>query len=158
MQVTIRLADPDKDFPRVAELLTATHLDPVSADELRADEARRVPGKIRRRLVAVGDTGVVAGHAWTVHYPSQTGGLFHIFVVVDPNDRNQGIGGRLYDEIEWFARSEGASVLATEVLEREAEGRAFAERRGFVDHRHAIASTLDLTSFDEGATKAWWRR
>jgi GNAT superfamily N-acetyltransferase len=149
VSITIRPADPTKDFPRIADLLTATSLDPVSVDDLHEDEARMPPGKLRQRLVAVAASNQVIGHAWAIHYPSQSAGLFHLFVVVDPPHQQQGIGARLYNQITQFTQSHGATMLSTEILEREPAALAFAQRRGFTIARHAIAATLDLASFDE---------
>lgn len=158
MTIRVRTADPSRDFARVAELMTAASLDATTEADLQEDEARVVPGKVRLRLVAVDERDDVVGQAWAVHYPSQRADLFHVGLSVDAAHRGRGVGGRLYRDVEVFARSHGAAVLAADVLERDADGVAFARRRGFDVYRHARAASLDLTAWPDEAFEADLRR
>lgn len=149
MSASIRLAEPNKDFAKIAELLTYAEAEPTSEADLHEDEARRVPGKFRQRLVAVNEQDEVVGYAAAVHYPSQATGLFHLIVVVAPAHQRQGIGTRLYERLLEFTQGYEATVLATEIMEKFPHALAAAEKVGFHVYRHALNATLDLTSFDE---------
>ncbi len=150
MTITLRPA-ADHDLADIARLLTFAGPDPVTENDLREDDARQVPGKLRARRVARDPEGRVVGQAWTVHFPSESPGLFHIGVSVDPACRGRGIGRRLYDEVVTFARANGATTLAGEVPETDPVGCAFAEARGFRVYRHARAAVLDLAGWDPSA-------
>lgn len=149
MLITLRPPNPETDFPGVADLLTMAWPEPVTVEELQEEEQRQVAGKIRYRRVAVRDDGTIAGYGAAVHYPSQSAGLFHVIVAVDPEQRCQGIGAALYDDLLRFLAAQGATLLACEVPERHPQGLEFAQRRGFVIRRHAIGLILELTTFDE---------
>lgn len=149
MAALIRPAQPETDFVRIAELLTCVEPVPVSVDELVEDESRYVPGKIRRRLVALSEHDYIVGYALAVHYPSQGKGKFHIQIVVDPAFRNRGIGASLYDQALAFVREQGAEVVYCEVQERFPEALRFARHRGFAIHLHEVGAALDLPSLDE---------
>lgn len=147
--VVIRPANPETDFPRIAELLTQTEIESITAELVHEDENRQVAGKIRRRLVAVTDAQQIVGYAYTVHYPSQPTGLFHLVVAVEPGFRGLGAGAALYQEIAHFAQGQGATQLKAEVREHDPDSRRFAEARGFILDYYVFESALDLATFDE---------
>jgi GNAT superfamily N-acetyltransferase len=53
------------------------------------------------------------------------------WVGVLPDHRHRGLGSKLYELVEKHARSLTARTLSSFVLKEDAEGRAFAQRRGF---------------------------
>lgn len=53
------------------------------------------------------------------------------WVGVLPEQRRRGLGSKLYELVEQHARSFAARKLSSFVLEEDADGRAFAQRRGF---------------------------
>jgi RimJ/RimL family protein N-acetyltransferase len=149
MDITIRLANPQTDFPRIAELRTMTERYPVTAEMLHEDEERQIAGKIRRRSVATANDGHIVGYSVAIHYPSQPQGRFHVSGAVDAVRRNQGVGTALYDDMLKFVREQGATRLYCEVREDSQESLRFATKRGFSVNNHAIESALDLSTFDE---------
>lgn len=60
MPITLRPLDLDTDLPRIAALYAPHELVPVTADDLR-ERFRPVEGSIRRRVVAVDDSGTPVG-------------------------------------------------------------------------------------------------
>lgn len=149
MAFVLRSVEPEADFPRVAELLNQVGSELVTAAMLHESESRRLPGQIRRRVVAVNEDGVIAGYSVVRHAPHMQAGRFYLWVVVDRAWRNRGIGGRLYDDALDFALSQGATLLDSDVREEHPESLHFAERHGFIIDRHMFESVIDLRSFDE---------
>lgn len=149
MIVTLRDFDPETDFPRLAELVSAAEPVPVSAAMLRERDAQRPAGESRRRRVAVDESGVILGASDTGRQPWQPAGLFWLRVLVDPAWREHGIGGRLYADALPFALAHGAARLETTISDADPASRRFAERRGFAVERHIFESLLDVTAFDE---------
>lgn len=49
--MALRLAQPEIDFPSIAELLSLEAVESVNAESLHEDEARTMPGKFWRRWV-----------------------------------------------------------------------------------------------------------
>jgi GNAT superfamily N-acetyltransferase len=118
---------------------------------LHEEEGFMLPGKIRRRWVAINEHDKVHGYGMVVKYPSEPVDLFHMQVIVDPAGRRQGIGTQLYDEAIRFAHEQGAGRVETEVREHDADSRSFAEKRGFSVTHHVFDSVLDVTTFDQTA-------
>ncbi len=146
--VVIRPADPVTDYPAVAVLLSAGATTTITADQIRAWDDRNVPGVIRRRSVADRDGRVVA-YSLVYHEPFDPPGSFYLWVTVAEGQRGQGIGASVFEEGLSFARSQGATVLRSEVQEVAPDALAWATRRGFTIERHTYESTLDLAAFDE---------
>lgn len=150
MSVTIRVADPAADYPRVAELLTLVDPQPITAAMLHEWDTRQAEGQIRRRAVATTADGAIVAYSVVLHESWKPAGRFLLWLMVDPAARRQGIGTQVYDESLQFARQQGAQVLESEV--REANGPAvleFARQRGFEIERHVYRSVLPLTHFDD---------
>lgn len=147
--ITLREAIPEQDYPRIAELISAAQPEPVTADTLREWDAQKTEGMMRRRTVAVDDNGRIVGYGLVQHQQWDKNGLFLVWVTVDSACCNRGIGTMLYEDGVKTARQHGATQLKSEVRENCAEGRRFAEKRGFQSRRHIFESTIDLSTFDE---------
>jgi GNAT superfamily N-acetyltransferase len=137
------------DFARIAELISATQPEPVTEADLLEWERRVLMGQIRRRMVAVVETNLIAGYSVVLHTESMGAGRFYLWVTVDPGRRRGGIGTQLYDSALDFAIGHGAVTLESEVREDDAAGIRFARERGFVVNRHLFESVIDLAAFDE---------
>jgi RimJ/RimL family protein N-acetyltransferase len=146
--MTLRTANPERDFARIAELLSLISTEPVTVDGLLEDEARTMPGKHWRRWVW-DDTGRIDGYAMVIKYPSQPADLFNLELVVDPAKRRQGTGTALLDAAFAYAREHQMGRLRTEVRDDSAESLRFAEKHGFAVSHHVFDSTLDVANFDE---------
>jgi GNAT superfamily N-acetyltransferase len=75
--------------------------------------------------------------------------LFTFSLFVLPEQRRQGIGRRLYDELEQFALQQQAHKLRVSVWDDCPEDRLFAERHGFRELSHQTAWILNLAEFDD---------
>ncbi len=149
MNITLRDADPQTDYERIAELLNEIDTPKISAAQIREWDQQQFDGaRILRRRVAVDETEQVLGYGVINHFPWLSEGHFLINVVTEPTLRRRGIGARLYDDALALARGYGVTTLKAEVREDHPEWLRFAEQRGFhVDH-HVFESTLDLATFD----------
>ena len=139
----------EADFARVAELISAAQPDPVSEATMLEWERRVLEGQIRRRTVAVAESGQVVGYGIVQHSRSMGEGRFYLWMTVDPIWRRRGIGAQLYEDALDMARSHGAVLLESEVRENDAAGVRFACERGFAVNRHMFESVIDLAAFDE---------
>lgn len=145
--ITIRPANPDTDYDRIADLLNLIEAQPVTAGAIHGWDKRE--GFTLRREVAVTDQDDVIGYGVTVHAPWAAARRFAINVIVDPAWRCRGVGAALYDRALAFARDNGANYLDAEVRDDDPAVLRFAQQRGFrVDH-HMFESRIDLRSFDE---------
>lgn len=145
--VNIRLANPDMDYDRAAELLNLIETMPVTADTIRSWDNRE--GVTLRREVAVNDDHYVIGYVVASHAPWAAARRFAIYVIVDPAWRCQGIGAALYDRALAFARDHDANFLDSEARETDEAALRFAQKRGFrIDHQ-LFESRIYLKSFDE---------
>ncbi len=145
--ITVRIANPDTDYDRVAALLNLFETQPVTADTIRGWDKRA--GFTLRREVAVSPADEVIGYSVTVHAPWSPEHHFAINVIVDPARRCQGVGAALYDRALAFARASGAKHLDAEVREDDPAALRFAQMRGFTIAHHMFESRIDLKTFDE---------
>jgi GNAT superfamily N-acetyltransferase len=74
-------------------------------------------------------------------------------VVVVPDARRRGVGSALLSQASKRARELGKTELQGEVVENDAESRAYLERRGFWIDGGEQAVALDLTSFQPPAVE-----
>jgi mycothiol synthase len=123
-----RRADSDADLQGWVDVWNAiTPREPTSVEFVR-DRWMRQPERLY--LVAEADRRIVgAGMA----APSDTPGRLFIGVRVLPAHRGRGLGSALYDELEAQALGLRPASLSTQVAEDAAEGRRFAESRGYVE-------------------------
>ncbi|MGH2482662.1 MAG: GNAT family N-acetyltransferase, partial [Ktedonobacteraceae bacterium] len=147
--ITLRPLDPQSDFPRVAELLSAVQPEPVTATALEDRYRHVLAGRIQQDIVACDEQGHLVGfnHIW--RNPWQVAGKFGIEVVVDSAARRQGIGAQLYANALAFVQPHGATLLEGEIRDDVPEALRFVQARGFEIDRHQFEYTLDLASFDE---------
>jgi RimJ/RimL family protein N-acetyltransferase len=73
----------------------------------------------------------------------------NLYVIVKPEHRGEGVGGRLYADLELAAVSAQVTQLEAGVRDDCPKSRSFADRNGFSEQRHSIGMTLDLTRFDD---------
>ncbi|MCB0109676.1 MAG: GNAT family N-acetyltransferase, partial [Caldilineaceae bacterium] len=79
---------------------------------------------------------------------------FYLWVGVAAERRRQGIGQQLYEHALAMIRAHDGTALVSEVGEDQAAGLRFAQRQGFVHHKHTFQSKLDLHQFDDRAFRA----
>jgi len=102
-----------------------------------------------KRYVAESDRGEIVGvggfeHLFFSYHPH----MFALSVELHPAWQRRGIGGLLYERLESELRSAGAEAAWALVDSTQSEGIAFVKKRGFVEKRRILESTLDLKSFD----------
>ncbi len=117
MTYIIHIADPARDYGRVAELLNTFERQKVTAEILRGWDSRSGEGTIRRRTVAVDGSGRILGYCTVAHDTWDTPGFFVLWVIVDFGVRGRGIGTALYDEALAYAHERGATSLGADVLD-----------------------------------------
>jgi GNAT superfamily N-acetyltransferase len=148
--LTIREANPETDYKRIAELISSVSNESISAENILNWDKNNPTGQIRRRFVGVNDDGQITAYSTVLrHARHMKTQQFYIWVTVDSAHRRQGIGRQMYDTAKAFAMEHGARELSSETSETNAESLRFAEKRGYQIHKHTFASRLDLTTFDE---------
>jgi GNAT superfamily N-acetyltransferase len=148
--MNIRTACIETDLSGIARICNVC--EPANAttiDQVRSWFLYSPPERIQLRLVAVDENDAVTGYGVIVHDVWMPAHHFYTWLGVDPAFRRQGIGSSLWDASLDFLQGQEATRLASEVLDDDAAGLAFAKRRGFTYDRHLFDSFLDLTVFDE---------
>lgn len=149
LNFSIRVADPAADYERIAELISLAEPEPITADTIHEWDKRMSPGKIRRRAVATLPNGRIIGYSLVLHESWMPEGRFLVWMIIDPEERQHGIGATFYDEALQFALDSGAEVIESEVQESNTEALRFAERLGYGVERHVFSSRLNLAIFDD---------
>ena len=149
MTITIRPAQPETDFSRVAALLSIERGELVAVEELLEEEEEMLPGDIRHHLVAIGANHRIVGYGRVERARIEPEGYFHLIVLVEHRHRRQGIGSALYEQIDQFAQACQATRLFGEIREKNRSCLPFAEQRGFRVRNQMFMSRLDLATFDE---------
>ncbi len=151
----------DADYPRYVEVHNRVWPDElVSERDIRYvddtwDEARY----FKQRLVAENDAGLAVGFGRIVHLPEQ----FHpdkyqINLFTDPDWRNQGFGGTLYQALHNQLRARGAISVRGWVKESDAPSIQFVTKRDFTEMRREWQSRLDVNAFDPIPFASVWPR
>lgn len=141
----LRPADPERDFEQLAAWFSLLEDEPSSASGLRRYYERQKTWITHQ--VAENGRGELSGFYWATrdeHAPDRAS----FFLYVEPAYRGRGLGGRLFAVMETMSEKAPVTRLRTNIQETYPEGRRFAERRGFMEHLHVIAMTLDLRAFD----------
>ncbi|WP_211317950.1 GNAT family N-acetyltransferase [Deinococcus yavapaiensis] len=145
---TIRDATPT-DFPRLAELLSATWPDAITTAEGLAEEDReRDPTCHIERFVTEQD-GVIHGLAVIEQAP----GMYHprkfiAWLRVHPDFEGRGVGSALYAELERRLGALNALSYISFTREDHVGGMRFLARRGFTEKMRYFESRLDVAAFD----------
>lgn len=124
----IRRADTDPDLQGWAGVWNAiTPREPLSGEILR----ERWDRQPERLYVVAHEDDAVVGIGMTA--PSDSPGRGFVAVRVLPEWRRRGIGATLYEQVEAHSLTLDPTALSTHVAEDAADGRRFAERRGYVE-------------------------
>ncbi|MDO8753189.1 MAG: GNAT family N-acetyltransferase [Anaerolineales bacterium] len=144
--IILRPAEPERDFRQLAVWFSILEDDASSEQGLKEYYEKRRELIIQR--VAEDDQGELLGFYWTHRNSTE---LCHIDLFVKPEQRRQGVGRRLYEDLEQSVKDAQAKKLHVSVLDTSSESRAFAERRGFSERWHFIPMRLNLETFDDQA-------
>lgn len=149
MSIHIREANPQGDYDAAARLISQYQNQAITGDDIREWDERRMEGMIRRRTVAVTETGQIVGCSTMMHESWDPAGKFYVWLCTDAAATGQGIGSQLYDDALTFCGAHGATQLTSQVNDNDPISQAFAQRRGFHQDRHIFESVIQLTEFDE---------
>lgn len=149
MHWTMRTNQAPGDLEAVAALLSQIRPEPVTPAEIEDRRSWLPEGSIRHEIVAEHSESRFVGFAEAYRYPNTLRGKFYVNLAVDRAARGQGVGQALLQEIERFAASHGATLLVTEIAERDPASLAFAQHRGYAIRRLGYDSVLDLSRFDK---------
>jgi GNAT superfamily N-acetyltransferase len=119
-----------------------------TADEWRHRDAHREAHVLWNRYVAELDGQIVGVGGYT-----QSEGMYHprkfyVYVSVRPEAQGRGIGARLDERVRGALDAHAPLVLYASAREDHAIGRAFAEKRGYVEAMREWENHLDLAAFD----------
>src|SRR5512139_2246838 len=95
----IRSARIETDLPAIVRITNPYEAKPLTVDQARSFFQFDPPGRVQRRLVAVGEHDAVIAYSGFVHEVSFPAGRFTVWVIVDPAYRRQGIGSALWDAL-----------------------------------------------------------
>ena len=147
MRTTIlRPAEPQRDFRQLAAWFSALEDEQTSEAGLQEYYEKR-----RERIIqamAEDELGELRGFYWAVH-DKLAPGRTDIFLFVKPEERGQGLGRRLYEDVAQAVGRAQVTTLRVSIWDTCPEGRAFAERRGFTERGHRMAMALDLEAFED---------
>jgi len=145
--IHLRPVDIQRDFGQLAALFSLVQDEPTTEPELVKDYQAHQE-RIICLSVAEDGLGRLMGFNWATRDRDQADKA-NIYVIVKPEQRRQGAGGHLYEDLEQAAAAARIQRLTITVRDSCPECRAFAERRGFSEIRHEIAMGLDLDGFDD---------
>ncbi len=145
--INLRPAELERDFGQIAALFSLTEDEPTSELGLKVDyEEHRE--RIIRLMVAEDEQGELLGFNWATRSRFDANQAY-FYVIVKPEQRGQGAGLRLYEDLEKTIAEAQAKKLRVNIRDTCPECRAFAERRGFSEKRHLFAMALDLDALDD---------
>lgn len=147
-EIMIRPADPTRDFARLAELFTSFETSPSTEEGLLTWYHKHIEGRFPL-IVAATEGEPPIGVACLQRRGDPADGILTCDVIVDEARRCQGVGGRLYAEMEQAARTLGAKKLYAAAHDDDPQGLAFAEHRGFAVRSQGVEMRFNLDLLDE---------
>jgi ribosomal protein S18 acetylase RimI-like enzyme len=146
--VKIRRLDAERDLAGYLAVVHQVDRFPRTADEWRERQRLAGPDAFRRYLVGEVGGRIVAAAA--ILDNEMAPNAVTVRLIVDVDRRGRGHGRAMATAVEAMIAEHVPAPDAIEVRVRDddAAARAWAERRGFRLHNHAIRSRLDLRAFD----------
>lgn len=145
MTLTIRPITP-ADYPMLVAIYQGEANAPT-VEQLEQADRSLPPDMLLHRVGAfAGERLVGLGRASAE--PTRRPGCFDLLIRVLPDWQRQGIGTKLYQELERYAVARGATLLDGYTKDEPGAGQHFAERLGFQLRQHIFESKLDLSAFD----------
>lgn len=146
MAIYLAPVNPETDYPRIAELMSAARSACVTMAQLQQESDDSRPGHIHLRIAALDAAGHMLGFGDVGRDPAMPAGRFWFDIVVDQAARGRGVGSMLYDDIVQFAHEQGATSLEIAIRNSASDGLRFATRRGFTVECHERPQTSGDTS------------
>lgn len=159
---TIREMRKPEDYDAVAELINFIASEPTSGKLLEEEDAKIPPGQLdyneegkltgwdHPKWVAEDEQGRIIAYAHVWRAPWTEPGELMFTLVVRPEERMNGVGRGIYNEVQRWSTGVKASRLTIYMRDNDASSLAFATRRGYDQERHTFESVLDLAAFDGG--------
>ena len=122
MIINLRPLDLQTDAPRYAELLSTVYPEPVTVDKVYEWESHFPKDGVRHRQVALNERGQIVGYNHCARMPHMLPQSYGVEVAVFPEFQRRGVGARLYDDAQTFARSQGATRLEAKVRDHQPAG------------------------------------
>jgi GNAT superfamily N-acetyltransferase len=144
--ITLRPADLERDFGQLADLFSLED-EPTSESGLKADY-EDVKERVIRLMLAEDEYGELLGFNWATRNRADKNQAY-FYIIVKPDQRGQGAGHRLYEDLEQAAKSAQIKQLQISIRDNCPKCRSFAEWCGFTEKSHSIGMALDLNTFDD---------
>lgn len=138
----------ESDFPAIVAIINAQVNEPTTMEQFLRMEKLRPKEDPVLRLVAVTESGEVAGYGITSGGSMMRAHTFMVRIRVASSYRRQGIGLDLLTALERWAREQGARRLESTVQEKDEADVAWTERHGYAKEHHLFESTLALPDFN----------
>jgi len=120
--------------------------DPITETGSREDYEKHQE-RILCLKIAASEQGEVRGFNWVTRNKMDDHRA-NCYIVVSLNHRHQGIGSRLYQQVEDVSLASAIHELRASFPDTLPESRAFAENRGFTLISHSIGMQLELEKLD----------
>jgi GNAT superfamily N-acetyltransferase len=145
--VNLRPVVPELDFGQIAALISSLETEVTTENGLK-EYYQEQKAQSLRMMVAEDAQGGLLGFYWAIGSIIEAGRVY-FYLIVKPDQRGQGVGSRLYQDLTQVAEESQAKKLRVNIRDDCPENRLFAEKRGFTERLHQIAMALDLEAFDE---------
>ncbi len=142
--ITLRPAEPKRDFAQLAEWYSILE-DNAFSEQYLIDYYEKRRGQIIQR-VAEDSEGELLGFYWAQRRSAE---LTNVDLFVNSEKRRQGVGSRLYKDLERSAKEAQIKKLQVSFPDTNLDGRAFSEYCGFIEKWHLIQMRLNLEIFDD---------
>jgi RimJ/RimL family protein N-acetyltransferase/predicted GNAT family acetyltransferase len=144
--IILRPADPERDFGQLAAWFSILEGEPNSEAGLKEYFDKERERTIQR--VAEDEQGQLMGFYW-IHRRGSVMGQMSVYLFVRPEQRGQGIGCRLYEDLTHAAETARAKSLRVSIWDDCPQDRTFAEHRGFIERSRQIVLELNLDTFND---------
>lgn len=139
-------ANPEQDFEQIAAWFSILEDEPTSKNRL-IEYYEKHQERITQ-MVAKDEHGQLVGFCWIVRIRLKPeSAAIHLFV--KPEERGQGIGRYLYNELVKAIENTELKKLHVSIFDTCLECKEFAERRNFIEQRHEFKMMLDLATFND---------
>ena len=142
--IILRPAEPDQDFGQLAAWFAILEDDALSEQGLKEYYKKRQELIIQK--VAEDEQGALLGFYWIYRSNAES---YNIDLFVKPEQRRQGVGRQLYEDLEQSVKDVQAKKLHVSIPDASTESWIFAEQRGFSERWHFIPMRLNLEAFDD---------
>ena len=128
--IILRPAEPERDFGQLAAFFSSLEDEPTLEPGLKEYYEKQRQRIIQ--MVAEDEPGALLGFYWAIRDRLEPDRVY-FYLFVKPEQRGQGVGRRLYEDLARAVEAARAQRLRVSVWDTCPECRAFAEQRGFTE-------------------------